>query len=87
MGNSCFCDNIHFIKDVKLNICFQKQDINLKSDQILKDVENITNKHKEKDKNKKTNINKMNEIINYFNEGEREILDNIKKKEKSKRIP
>ena len=88
MGNSCFCDNIHFIKDVKLNVCFQKQDINLKSDQILKDDEKITNsKNKEKNKNKKSNLNKMNEIINYFNEGEKEILDNIKKIEKSKRIP
>ena len=72
MGNSCFCDNIHFIKDVKLNVCFQKQDINLKSDQILKDDEKITNsKNKEKNKNKKSNLNKMNEIINYFNEGEK----------------
>ena len=88
MGNSCFCDNIHFIKDVKLNVCFQKQVINLKSDQILKDDEKITNsKHKEKNKNKKSNLNKMNEIINYFNEGEKEILDNIKKIEKSKRKP
>ena len=88
MGNSCFCDNIHFIKDVKLNVCFQKQVINLKSDQILKDDEKITNsKHKEKNKNKKSSLNKMNEIINYFNEGEKEILDNIKKIEKSKRNP
>ena len=29
----------------------------------------------------------MNEIINYFNEGEKEILDNIKKREKVKKIP
>ena len=88
MGNSCFCDNIHFIKDVKLNVCFQNQDINLKSDQILKDDQTITNsKNKEKDKNKKRVSNKMNEIINYFNEGEKEILDNIKKREKVKKIP
>ena len=88
MGNSCFCDNIHFIKDVKLNVCFQKQDINIKSDQILKDDQTITNsKNKEKDKNKNKVTNKMNEIINYFNEGEKEILDNFKKKEKVKKIP
>lgn len=88
MGNSCFCDNIHFIKDVKLNVCFQKQDINLKSDQVLKDDEKITNaKHKDKDKEKNKKNNKMNEILNYFNEGEKEIIDNIKKKEKSKRFP
>ena len=85
MGNSCLFDNIHFIKDVKLNVCFQKQDINLKSDQALKDDEKILNaKHKEKENNK--NNNKMNEILNYFNEGEKEIIDNIKKKEKSKRF-
>ncbi len=76
--------NQNFKKDVKLNVCFQKQDINLKSDQILNDDENITNKHKEKDQNKKTNISKMSEIINYFNEGEREILDDIKKKKNQK---
>ena len=29
----------------------------------------------------------MNEILNYFNEGEKEIIDNIKKKGKSKRFP
>ena len=85
MGNSCLFDNIHFIKDVKLNVCFQKQDINLKSDQVLKDDEKITNaKHKEKDKEKNKNNNKMNEILNYFNEGEKEIIDNIKKKENQK---
>ena len=87
MGNSCFCDNIHFIKDVKLNVCFQRQDITSKSDQILvkdEDKLNTNDKNKEKVLFKK-NSNKMNEILNYFNESEKEIINNLKK-DKAKRI-
>ena len=48
MGNSCFCGNIHFIKDVKLSSCFQRQEINDKSDQILikEEKENTNDKNK-----------------------------------------
>ena len=90
MGNSCFCNNINFIKDVKLNVCFKKQVINNKSDQILirdEDKTNINEKNKEKEKGKIKSKNKMNEILNYFNEGEKEIMNNIKKKAKAKKIP
>ena len=90
MGNSCFCNNINFIKDVKLNVCFKKQAINNKSDQILirdEDKTNINEKNKEKEKGKIKSKNKMNEILNYFNEGEKEIMNNIKKKAKAKKIP
>ena len=90
MGNSCFCNNINFIKDVKLNVCFKKQVINNKSDQILirdEDKTNINEKNKEKEKGKIKSKNKMNEILNYFNEGEKEIMNNIKKKVNAKKIP
>ncbi len=89
MGNSCFCDNIHFIKDVKLNVCFQKQDINNKSDHIIiKDDHLNTNEKKQEKENKKVKPkNKMFELINYFNEGEKEIINNFKKKQKLKKIP
>ena len=85
MGNSCFCDNIHFIKDSKFSVCFQKQDITSKSDQALyKDEDKvITN---EKCRNKKQPKNKMYELLNYFYEGEKEIMNNLKKKDKVKKV-
>ena len=94
MGNSCLCENIHFIKDVKLNVCFQKQDINTnKSVQIeIKEEDKINTNDKQnkensdKDKNK-SNINKVSELLTYFNEGEKEIINNLKKKEKIKKTP
>ena len=85
MGNSCFCDNIHFIKDSKFSVCFQKQDITSKSDQILyKDEDKIITN--EKCKNKKQPKTKMNELLTYFYEGEKEIINNLKKKDKAKKI-
>ena len=88
MGNSCFGDNIHIFKEVNLNACSKKQDINLRSDRILsKDEEKINPNEKHKEKNKKKTKNKMNELFNYFSESEKEIMNNLKKKDKSKRIP
>ena len=88
MGNSCFCDNIHFIKDVKLNVCFQRQDISSKSDQILikdEDKLNTNDKNKEKLQIINNSKKKMNEILNYFNESEKEIINNLKK-DRAKKI-
>ena len=87
MGNSCFCDNIHFIKDVKLNLCFQKQDINNKSDHIIIKEDQLNTNEINKEKEKAKPKNKMNELLNYFNEGEKEIMNNLKKKAKVKKIP
>jgi len=85
MGNSCFCDNIHFIKDSKYSVCFQKQDITSKSDQVLyKDEDKIITN--EKCRNKKQPKTKMNELLSYFYEGEKEIINNLKKKDKAKKI-
>lgn len=82
MGNSCSCENIHFVKDVKLNVCFEKMEIAPKSDQVLYNDGNkiIINLNEKKNKDNLTQ-KKMNEILNYFNEGEREIINSIKKKE------
>ena len=87
MGNSCSCENIHFIKDVKLNVCLEKMEIVPKSDQVLSNDGNKSNKVII-NINEKENISqkKMNEILNYFNEGEKEIINNIKKKNKLKKI-
>ena len=87
MGNSCFGDNIHFIKDVKLNLCFQKQDINNKSDHIIIKEDQLNTNEINKEKEKAKPKNKMNELLNYFNEGEKEIMNNLKKKAKVKKIP
>ena len=83
MGNSCFCDNIYFIKDSKFSVCFQKQDISFKSDQALYEDKAITN---EKCKNKKEPKTKMNDLLNYFYEGEKEIINTLKKKDKRKKM-
>ena len=87
MGNSCSCENIHFIKDVKLNVCLEKMEIVPKSDQVLYKDGNKGNKVII-NINEKENISqkKMNEILNYFNEGEKEIINNIRKKNKLKKI-
>ena len=87
MGNSCSCENIHFIKDVKLNVCLEKMEIVPKSDQVLYNDGNKDNKVII-NLNEKENISqkKMNEILNYFNEGEREIINSIKKKNKAKKV-
>ena len=87
MGNSCSCENIHFLKDVKLNVCLEKMEIVPKSDQVLYNDGNKDNKVII-NLNEKENISqkKMNEILNYFNEGEKEIINNIKKKNKLKKI-
>ena len=94
MGNSCLGNNINYIKDIKLDICYhQQQTFNSKSDQILiKDEDKlVTNeKHKEKEKEKENDNekikNKMNELFLYFNEGEKEIINNLKKNIKSKKL-
>ena len=84
MGNSCSCENIHFIKDVKLNVCLEKMEILPKSDQVLYNDANkvIINLNEKENFSQK----KMNEILNYFNEGEKEIINNIRKKNKLKKI-
>ena len=87
MGNSCSCENIHFIKDVKLNVCLEKVEIIPKSDQELYNGDNkiVINLNEKK---KKDNLaqKKMNEILSYFNEGEKEIINSIKKKNKLKKV-
>ena len=85
MGNSCYCGNIHFIKDVKLNVCFQKQEISDKSDQILikEEKQNTSDKNREK---KEKDKNKMNELFIYFNDVEKEIMNDYKKSKVRKHI-
>ena len=72
MGNACFCEQV----------------VSYKSEQILiKDTDDLSIKEKHKKKNKIKSKNKMDELLNYFNESEKEIINNLKKKGKPKRIP
>ena len=74
MGNACFCKNSNFIKDINLESSPLQPIVNTKSGQFIpKDEEDIEKK-------------KINTLINYFNESEKEILNNLKKKEKSKKL-
>ena len=71
MGNACFCE----------------QAISYKADQILvKDNDKLNTKEKHKKKEKFKSKNKMNDLLNYFNESEKEIINNFKKKQKLKKI-
>ena len=75
MGNSCFCSANNYFKDIKINICLDKQSTNSKTEHILTKEKNI-------------NIKGENEIMKlkkYFDENEQEILNNLNKKEKVKK--
>ena len=70
MGNTCFCSNSNYMQDIKLD--FQQPIVNTKTDQ---------NAQKESD----DTSNRINNILNYFNQTEKEIVSNLMKKEKSKK--
>ena len=75
MGNYCFCNEKNYFKDIKINICLDKQSTNSKTEHILTKEKNI-------------NIKGENEIMKlkkYFDENEQEILNNLNKKEKVKK--
>ena len=71
MGNTCFCSNSKYMQDIKLD-SFQQPIVNTKTDQ---------NGQKDSD----DTSNKINNILNYFNQTEKEIVINLMKKEKSKK--
>ena len=71
MGNTCFCSNSNYMQDIKLD-SFQQPIVNTKTDQ---------NGQKDSD----DTSNKINNILNYFNQTEKEIVSNLMKKEKSKK--
>ena len=65
----------NYFKDIKINICLDKQSTNSKTEHILTKEKNI-------------NIKGENEIMKlkkYFDENEQEILNNLNKKEKVKK--
>ena len=75
MGNYCFYNEKNYFKDIKINICLDKQSTNSKTEHILTKEKNI-------------NIKGENEIMKlkkYFDENEQEILNNLNKKEKVKK--
>ena len=71
MGNTCFCSNSNYMQDIKLD-SFQQPIVNTKTDHIgQKDSDDTSNK--------------INNILNYFNQTEKEIVSNLMKKEKLKK--
>ena len=72
MGNTCFCSNSKYTQDIKLD-SFQQPIVNTKTDQ-----------NGQKDYSE-DNSNRINNILNYFNQTEKEIVSNLMKKEKSKK--
>ena len=76
MGNGCLCNNNHFIKDLKADICLDKEIFNLATEQVLIKGDNIDEK---RDKG-------IMELKKYFDENEKEILNNLNKKEKAKKV-
>ena len=77
MGNSCICNNAkYYFKDIKINICTDKQSLNSITEHIIK-IEDNTNEKKEKG---------ITQLKKYFNENEQEILNNIiNQKEKDRK--
>ena len=75
MGNGCFCKTSDYIKDINLVSSSQQPIINTKSEQII---------NKDEEGSDKVGKN-LNNLINYFHESEKEILKNLKKKEKPKK--
>ena len=75
MGNYCFCNEKNYFKDIKINICLDKQSINSKAEHILYKDKNINIKGEKG----------ILELKKYFDENEQEILNNLYKKEKVKK--
>ena len=73
MGNTCFCSNSKYMQDIKLDL-FQKPIVNTK-----------TKTEQNGQKDSVDTSNKINNILNYFNQTEKEIVINLMKKEKSKK--
>ena len=73
MGNTCFCSNSKYMQDIKLD-SFQQPIVNTK-----------TKTEQNGQKDSVDTSNKINNILNYFNQTEKEIVINLMKKEKSKK--
>ena len=76
MGNGCFCKNVNCINDINLDSFPKKPIINRQTEN------NITKDEEEIDKNG----NKLSTVLKYFSESEKEIINNLKKTEKARKI-
>jgi hypothetical protein len=75
MGNACFCSKNHLIRDIKVDICLDRESFNLATEQVLINEDNMEEKHGKG----------ILELKKYFDENEKEILNNLNKKEKAKK--
>lgn len=76
MGNACLCSKNQVIKNIKEDICLGKESINLDTEQVIIKEDN---KQKKREKG-------LLELKKYFDENEKEILNNLNKKEKAKKV-
>ena len=76
MGNACFCSKNHLIRDIKVDICLDRESFNLATEQVLINEDNMEEKHGKG----------ILELKKYFDENEKEILNNLNKREKAKKI-
>lgn len=71
MGNGCFCKTGNYIRDINLDSSPQQPIINNKTEHIIKDEDDSEQK--------------IGKLLNYFHESGKEILSDLKKKEKIKK--
>ena len=78
MGNAFLCERASCcFKDIKINICLDKRNINGLADQILIKDEELTNKN---------NIKPIIELKKYFDNKERENFNNSSLKDRDKKL-
>lgn len=75
MGNSYICSPIQYFKEIRLNGCYQAEQIEKDDNQIIINL----------DKDYNNFGDKINQLKNYFHENEKEIFNNHNKKEKHKK--
>ena len=75
MGNSFNCNPIQYLREIKINICYQDQSVERKEEQIIINIDNENNIFEKK----------ISQLKKYFNENDNENLDNLNKKIKNKK--
>ena len=78
MGNAFLCSRANCcLKDIKINICSDKRNINNKAEQILNKDEELSNKN---------NIKPIIELKKYFDKKEKENYNNSSLKDRDKKL-
>lgn len=75
MGNAFNCNPIQYLREIKINICYQNQSVERKEEQIIINIDNENNIFEKK----------ISQLKKYFNENDNENMDNLNKKIKNKK--